>query len=198
MHPFIETICIEAGRACSLDRHNARMNRTRAVFYPDAPPLDLAHLLHTLPSLPMQRHKWRVPYGLDFGLHELTPYAVNPPRTLRLVACDEVDYTHKRADRSALAAVLVHAQGADDVLIVKQGLLTDTSIANIALCIDGNWFTPERPLLPGTTRERLLEEGLLQTAPLTPDSLCLCTRIRLFNALVHWGEVELLPSVVLE
>ena len=46
-------------------------------------------------------------------------------------------------------------------LIVKDGYLTDTSIANIALYDGYTWFTPAHPLLRGTKRAELLNKQLI-------------------------------------
>lgn len=42
MCQFIETIRIERGVVYNLDYHTERMNQTRAVFWPDEPPLNLS------------------------------------------------------------------------------------------------------------------------------------------------------------
>ena len=49
-----------------------------------------------------------------------------------MVDCDEADYRYKSADRSLLDRLFALRGAADDVLIVRRGLITDTSIANVA------------------------------------------------------------------
>ena len=79
---------------------------------------------------------------------------------------------------------------ADEIIIVRAGKLTDTSIANIALLIDGAWLTPASPLLPGTTRERLLEEKLLVQADITPADLGRCQGFAVCNAMVGFQVIS--------
>ena len=74
---------------------------------------------------------------------------------------------------------------------MKQGLLTDTSIANIALSDGTHWYTPAHPLLKGTKRAALLEEGILQEKDIRPEDLPSFSTVRLFNAMIDWGELEL-------
>ena len=50
---------------------------------------------------------------------------------------------------------------ADDILIIKNGFITDTSIANILFFDGKKWITPKKPLLKGTVRERLLRMKLI-------------------------------------
>ena len=70
--------------------------------------------------------------------------------TLRLVVDDAVDYTYKSTDREGLNRLYARRDGADDVLIVKDGRLTDTSIGNVAFFRDGEkWYTPLLPLAQG-------------------------------------------------
>ena len=105
-----------------------------------------------------------------------------------------------RTDRSALDACFARRRGADDVIIVRRGLLTDTTVANLALFDPhtARWYTPAVPLLAGTHRSALLSAGVITPHPnLTPESLVRFTRLRLFNALLGWGECELPIAAVL-
>ena len=70
-------------------------------------------------------------------------------------------------------------------------MLTDTSIANIALYKEGKWFTPKYPLLKGTRRAGLLAEGIIEEDIVMADSLHKYEKIRLFNAMISFGEVEM-------
>ena len=67
----------------------------------------------------------------------------------------------------------------DEILIIKDGHITDTSISNIVFRLpDGWWLTPFTPLLKGIMRTYLLESGpaiqmdrILPLYPGIPDSL---------------------------
>ena len=52
----------------------------------------------------------------------------------------------------------------DDILIIRNGLITDMSYANVAFFDGTQWLTPRIPLLAGTCRERLLETGPIREA----------------------------------
>ncbi len=93
--------------------------------------------------------------------------------------------------RHVHSLALIQADDIDDILIVKQGLLTDTSIANIAFYNGTHWYTPAHPLLKGTKRAALLEEGILQEKDIRPENLSSFSTVRLFNAMIDWGELEL-------
>ena len=51
---------------------------------------------------------------------------------------------------------------ADDIIIVKNGLVTDSFYANLAFLKNGIWFTPETPLLLGVQRQFLLSQKTIQ------------------------------------
>lgn len=144
---FIETIRIDHGRVCNLSRHNRRLNDTRAHFWPESTPLQLSDYLSS-PGCGAGITgagivKARVVYG-EKGIEDLSysPYAVRHVHSLALMQADTIDYTYKSAGREPLNCLFALRGACDDILIVKQGLLTDTSIANIALSDGTHWYTP--------------------------------------------------------
>lgn len=193
---FIETLRIDRGQACNLAYHNRRLNDTLRHCCPAAyQPLCLEDYVH--PSPEMDGVKCRVLYGAS-GIREVTyaPYLMRPVRSLRLVRADEVEYAYKRADRDVLNRLFARREGQDDVLIVRRGLLTDTSIANVALYDGTAWYTPHLPLLKGTRRAALLDAGIIREREIRASRLADFSRLRLFNALIGWGVLELPVSQV--
>ena len=81
---------------------------------------------------------------------------------------------------------------ADEIIIIKNGLVTDTSIANIAILHDERWLTPKLPLLEGTTRKRLLNEGKVFESNITPTMLRNADKIALMNAMVDFDILNLI------
>ena len=136
--------------------------------------------------------KARVVYG-EKGIEDLSysPYAVRHVHSLALMQADTIDYTYKSAGREPLNCLFSLRGACDDILIVKQGLLTDTSIANIALSDGTHWYTPAHPLLKGTKRAELLDKGILTEKDIRMEELSAYSTVRLFNAMIDWGEAEL-------
>ena len=203
MSYYLETFLVAHRRLVRESEHRLRLARTLRCA-PDSPAVSrllalAAHEALHAPDVP--RLRGRLVYNLhgeaDFSL---VPYAPRRIETLRLVHDDHIDYALKRTDRSALDACFARRRGADDVIIVRRGLLTDTTVANLALFDPhtARWYTPAVPLLAGTHRSALLSAGVLTPHPaLTPESLVRFTRLRLFNALLGWGECELPIAAVL-
>ncbi len=186
---FVETIRIEQGKACLSPYHNERLNATRRHFFPGCEPIRLENHLRLSPE--MNEMKCRVIYGKK-GIKEITyaPYVMRQVRSLQLVRADDVDYSYKSIHRAALNELFDRRGTCDDVLIVKDGLLTDTSVANIALFDGTAWHTPAKPLLKGTRRASLIAEGIIKERNIIVTELSGYTRIRLFNAMIHWGSLE--------
>lgn len=193
---FVETVRIEGGVPCNLARHNARLNSTLTRFWPGSSPVDLEAVLAGLTH--RERHKARVVYG-ERGVEELTctPYHPRAIRTLRLVEDDAIDYSFKSVGREPLNRLAALADGADDIIIVKNGLLTDTSFTNIALTDGHRWFTPAMPLLRGTKRAELLDSGLVVERDIPTTDCCRYKAVRLFNAMLDFGEIEVPMNMVM-
>ncbi len=187
---FIETIRLEDGLPQHLDYHQRRLEATLDRYYPKLDkPIKLAELLPN--ELPSGRAKWRIVYTDQVEDVSVSPYEARVVDSLRIVEAHEIAYPYKGLDRSAIDACYKERQTCSDVLIVRAGLLTDTSIANIALGDGSLWLTPDHPLLPGTTRARLLDEGRLKEAELRPADLSSYPFIALFNALIPFGSLVL-------
>jgi len=183
--PFLETILAEEGAFPFLKWHQQRLERTLerhriGVSY------DLRLLL-----APPQSGRWRcrVVYDAQRFDVEYLPYAPRTIATLRAVADEGVRYRDKTTGRGELDALFARRDGADDVLIVQHGLITDTTIANVACYIGGRWLTPKTPLLEGTARARLLEAGKLVAADIPIEAARTAERIAVMNALSGFVEV---------
>ena len=195
---FIETIKIKNGKALALPYHQARMERTIRRFFPSFPSftsfpsiasadINLSSLIS--PKEEMDFYKARVVYGAQ-GVEaiEYAPYKMKEIHSLKVVEDDSIDYTYKSTDRSALNALAAQKGDCDEIIIIKNGLITDTSFTNLAL-FDGNrWLTPKHPLLLGTKRAQLLEAGIIEEAELTLEDLRKAEKVSLFNAMIDFGE----------
>ena len=187
MTSCIETLPIRNAQLPDLRDHQARMGYTRQHLYNLIEPLLLADAIQIPNALdPALTYKCRVTYGETIQKVEFEPYQLRPVHTLKLVQADHIDYAYKYADRQAINQLFSQRGNDDDVLMLRDGLLTDTSYANIALFDGTRWYTPARPMLAGTQRARLLHNGTLQTADIRPADLDDFRQIRLINAMLVW------------
>jgi len=110
-------------------------------------------------------------------------YVKRPVRSLKLVHASGLDYHLKYCDRSVLETLLAKRGDCDDVIIVNDGLITDTSFSNLVFFDGESWFTPARPLLEGTCRARLLSEKKIILADIRPSDLTRYQGCKLINAM---------------
>lgn len=182
-----ETICAENRQLKNLPYHEARLNKTRRELWGYHDNWNLAELLQIPDVLEEGMHKCRLAYNKDIDNIKWEPYSRRTIRKIRRVYHDEIDYRYKYDNRDALNALFAQRGDADEILIIKKGLVTDSSFCNVAFSDGNRWLTPASPLLPGTQRALLLDEGIIETAEIRESDIGTFGRIRLFNAMVDWA-----------
>ena len=138
-------------------------------------------------------HKCRVLYSNDIERVEFEPYSPRIVQSLRLIEVQNLDYQHKYADRSLLNAAFAQRGQAHDVLMLRDGMVTDTSYANIAFFDGQNWLTPTLPMLEGTRRAQLLAQGRIKTQKISADDLNKFVCARLINSMLDFDTTPTIP-----
>ena len=178
MKELFETLKIEDGKIFNLKWHNQRLNRSRLELFSLHKPLNLADYINT----PHQGlYRCRVVYDLEIKSVEYIPYTPKIFKSFKIVQSN-LEYNYKFNDRSQLNRLL--QEDYDEIIIEKDGFLTDTSIANIAFFDGQDWLTPKIPLLRGTTRERLLDEGFLKLKDIKKENIKNYSHFALMNAMI--------------
>jgi 4-amino-4-deoxychorismate lyase len=167
------------------EEHNRRMNRSRRIVFGATDEWDVRALIRIPAYLTDDVYKCRFLYDTAVHTVEFAPYRKRTIRSLKLVDVPSgFEYGHKYADRTELDRVYAQRGRCDEVVIVRDGLLTDTSFSNIALFDGEKWYTPARPLLHGVRRTSLLAQGFLYEADIHVRELVYFRRILLLNALL--------------
>ena len=178
MNKLFETIKIENGQIFNLKWHNQRLNRSRLELFSLYKPINLADYIDA-PSKGLYR--CRVLYDVEIKSVQYLPYTPKTFNSFKIIQSN-LEYNYKFNDRSELNK-LIH-KDYDEIIIEKDSLLTDTSIANIAFYNGQEWLTPKRPLLRGTTRERLLHEGFLKSENIKKEDIKNYSHFALMNAMI--------------
>lgn len=177
---LLETIKIAEGEIANLPYHQERCDQSRQTLFQSTHRLGLASLIQP-PQTGLYR--CRILYGEKLHSIEYIPYVPKKINSLKIVPSN-IDYALKYANRDALNALLESNKEVDEVIIEKEGYLTDITIANIAFYDGEQWFTPENPLLKGTMRAKLINEGLLQTREIKKEDLDNYKQVALINAML--------------
>lgn len=164
--------------------HNLRFNTTRRELFNIHSETDLAQHISLPENIPDGILKCRLTYGLEIYKTEFEPYVRREISSLKMVEDNDLDYAYKFADRAGIGRLFDRRGDCDEILIVRKGLLTDTSYANIALWDGRTWHTPSTPLLHGTARARLIDEHGIVESELRPGDLYKYQKIRFFNAMM--------------
>lgn len=186
---YIETIRIEHGRVRNIKYHDQRYRATVKAVYGLEPRGSLRTYIEVPADIDTATIKCRISYTDRVQMVEYEPYTVLPRNSLQLVSADHIVYKHKAADRSELTELYALRQACDDILMVKGGLLTDTYYGNVALLSEGKYYTPETPLLRGTMRTFLLEQGTIRLRAIKAADIADYEHLVLFNAMIPFGEV---------
>ena len=193
---FIESIQLNEGEFKCLDLHQERIRLALADYYPTDPVFDLADALSKVDYPKVGLIKCRVVYDTEIRIIEFVPYIRREIHSLRLVEVDIESTPYKKEDRERINASFALRGDCDDVIMVKNGLLTDTSYSNIAFFDGACWYTPRLPLVYGIKRAGLIKQGQLKEKDITPDELMNFNRVSLFNAMNEFGTVELDVSLI--
>ncbi|MFP4095885.1 MAG: aminotransferase class IV [Cyclobacteriaceae bacterium] len=184
MSRLLETLCLENGQVHLLPYHAARMQRSRRELWGLNTPLDIqAALLPLLKDYQKGLYKCRVLYGREIDDINFIPYQRPQIRSLKKVYSEHIEYAHKYEERTALHMLYQQKGSCDDILIIKNGWVTDTYIGNLLLFDGQQWWTPDQPLLQGVQRQYLLDQGRIQTAAIRETDLPGFQAFKFINAL---------------
>ena len=181
---LLETIKVENGIIHHLPYHEQRIHCTQRDLFGKATITRLADQIAVPEQAQKGLYKCRIIYQHTIEQVEFIPYQHRSIRTLRRVYCNTIDYRHKYEDRRSLNELFARRGDCDDILIIKNGLVTDTSYANIAFFDGQRWVTPAEPLLRGTQRQYLLDRGMIEQEIIREADLSDFQQFRLINALL--------------
>ena len=189
MYQFIESICIRDQEPMLLDYHQKRLDRTFASYYPPVKPHSIEKELNKC-AIPSGLIKARLLYDSNEIHMEFESYM--PPKIDSLKVIEsKIDYGFKFFDRTELSLLHAERKECDDILIVKNGWVTDSYFANCAFFKNGMWHTPDTFLLNGVKRNYLIDQGLIQPSPISVNEISKFEKVSLINAMLDLGQVEI-------
>lgn len=182
MSQFIESIKVEDKKIFLLDLHQKRVNETFAYFGKENS-LDLAKIYEKLEHNDDGLYKLRIVYDLDKVYKtQLIPYAFPQINSFQLVENNTLDYSFKFEDRTAFAKMKNTAKS-EEIIIVKNNHITDSSYANLLFLKGKQWFTPSTFLLNGVQRQHLLKTKKIKETEITLQNIKEFSHFQIINAL---------------
>jgi len=184
MRLLFETIKVQNKRLLNIQYHNDRVNRSRFDLYKINKPVYLEQIVKIPEELDNRIYKCRVIYNRNIKNIKFEKYTPRTISSLKLVESNNLEYSYKFSDRTKINQLFELREDCDDILIVENGFITDISFANIIFWDGSKWFTPSTPLLNGTTRIRLLNEGRIFEREIKPEDLTGFEKARIINAMI--------------
>jgi para-aminobenzoate synthetase/4-amino-4-deoxychorismate lyase len=189
------------GDVANLDRHLERLAASAGYFgfrYDDTDAREAVE--KTAASAPASPCRVRLTLGRS-GSVEATCTRFHPSAEPVRVAIDDVPQDprdvflfHKTTRRARYDEARRRHPDADDVLLVNdRGEVTESTIANLAVKLDGTWWTPplDAGLLPGVGRTIALEEGRVRERPVTIAEARSCQALALVSDVRGWRRAAL-------
>lgn len=180
---LLETVKCADGQLSNLQWHNIRFNQARKEYFGLSTKMNLANFIKVPASSRKGVFKCRISYAKSIEKIEFIRHKNRMIESLKIVEDDLIDYHLKYSDRSRLDELFSKRDGCDDILIVKNGFVTDSWTSNVVFFDGRKWWTSDTPLLPGTQRARLISEGKLSVCRIRQKDLIKYQKVGLINAM---------------
>jgi 4-amino-4-deoxychorismate lyase len=192
MCQLVETIKCKDGKLENLRYHQARFNLARKNQFDENLEINLYEEIKVPEECQSGLFRCRVVYASEIEKIEFHSHEYRKVESLKLVEDNTINYPFKFADRKRLNELFEKRGPCDDIVIVKNGCITDTYVANIVFFGGVEWWTPDKPLLHGTRRAQLIEEGKIKVCRITPNDLPRFEKAGLINAMQDLREMPVI------
>ena len=192
MSQFIESIKVEDQEMFLLEFHQKRVNDTFSHFGKEGS-IDLEKIFDGMNHDEDGLFKLKITYDLDKKVRTMMiPYAIPEIQSFQLVENNVYDYSFKFEDRRELEKMKMKAK-AEEIIIVKNNHITDTSFSNLLFKRGKDWFTPSTYLLNGVQRQFLLKKKKIKEAEITMQNLKEFSHFQLINAMNDFDDMFVYP-----
>lgn len=192
MYQFLETIRLEDGIFINQEYHQARIDETSKVF--NCAKFNLCNIL-----IPQEfskgLYKTRIIYSSIIESIEFQNYKIKAIGQLKLIECNDITYNYKFLNRISINNLLNQLDECDDIIIIKNGELTDSSYANIIFEKNSEFFTPQHPLLNGTKRKFLINQKEIVPLLIKPNDIDIFENCRIINAMINIEESPIIKNI---
>lgn len=187
---MFETIKVIDGVPQHLSWHQSRLNDSYCRYFKRFGGPILEEVIRVPAGYRQGTVKCRFLYNRSAYAAEFSHYSPQTIRSLKLVDGDHIEYSMKYTGRDSLEQLTRQKGDCDDILVVQNGRITDTSYTNIVLFNGELWVTPIYPLLHGTCRARLIKEGRIREGDIRVEDLQHYKTFRLINAMMDFDAQE--------
>ncbi|MFW0884303.1 aminotransferase class IV [Candidatus Acidulodesulfobacterium sp. H_13] len=206
MPHFIDTIKLSDGNYKLIDYHNRRVNDTIRHFFGAGFEINIETIIPSPDEYKIGIYKCRLVYAKCVDNIQIIPYVKRTITKLKIIDSDDIhlpsgckplNYEFKYKDRTCINYFLSGLDDTTDVLITRNGLITDTSFSNVILFDGQKWITPDTCLLNGIKRRYLLDKGDIEEKKISTVDLPYFQKISLINAMLEPKDIEINTSDII-
>ena len=188
MFLLFESIKIENGKIFLTEFHQKRMDKTFKRFYYKKNPWKLKQIFSQIKVPLIGIYKMKFNYSEKKYKIEFKKYLLKKTAKIKCYEINDFTYSFKFSDRRKIEYFYTKKLDCQDILMIKNGYLTDTSYCNIILFDGFSWFTPEKPLLEGVQREKLLESKMISKTKIKLNEINDFKQFKLINAMIKFED----------
>jgi len=191
MSRLIESIRLHDGKFYNLFYHEQRMTRSLDRLFGMNRPVDLEKFLHGTQFPEKGLYKCRIVYDHVSKETTFSRYEARKVKRIKIVEDDQISYEFKFLDRVPIDRLFELRGDCDDVLIIRQGMVTDCSYSNIVFRRGNEWHTPASALLKGTMRQHLIDRNKIQAREIRQKDIRSFDTFKIINAMLEFDSPEI-------
>ena len=190
---FIETLLVKNGEIQNLEYHLDRIKKTYKYFKWKINKLGMENGEWRInDELKIKNGEWRIRITYNqYGIQKIETFPIKE-RSFKKFKVVEInfDYKFKYKNRNQFSILNSKFSIYDELILVKNNLITDTTISNLAFFTGKEWITPKYPLLKGTKREELIQKGVLKEENIHISDLKYFKKMAMINAILGFLEIK--------
>jgi 4-amino-4-deoxychorismate lyase len=197
MSLLIESVKLLDGKFHNLFYHEQRMRSSLEDLCGVEDSVNLEEFLGAFQFPKEGLYKCRIVYDDVNKEVEFIPYVPKRLNTLKIVEDDDISYEYKYKDREEIDKLFLLRADCDDILIIKDDHVTDSSFSNIVFKRKNEWVTPWSALLRGTMRHFLLDREIIKEEAIRKEDIPSFESFKLVNAMLGFEGPELSISNII-
>ena len=191
---LIESIRILNGRISHLNLHENRCNESRAKLWNLTNAINLRKKLTIPKNYQDGLVKCRLVYSQEIEEITFQAYQIRTINKIKIIQSDTISYPFKFEERKELDTLFAAKDDGDEIMIVKNNLVTDAYYYNYVFQKGKQYFTPNQPLLEGVMRSSLILNNKIIKKDIFVTEIQEFDAIHLINAMTPLGKIVVKPN----
>ena len=197
MVKLIESIRILNGRIFLLKLHEGRCNQSREKLWKITKKLRLRDHINIPAAFQEGLVKCRIVYSEEIDEVSFQKYQIRSINKIKIIQSETISYPFKFEERKELDTFFANKDDSDEIMIVKNNLVTDAYYYNYVFQKGTQYFTPKQPLLEGVMRSSLILNNKIIKKDIFVSEIQEFDAIHLINAMTPLGKIILKPNQII-